>query len=283
MTWRSQSIGYAKYSANRRLCLDRMTPDGILRVRWKSGTARGYTDLFPLEWFDNNGERKGSVHLVQDGRGKRYRAKCDVTVKQLRADLNYEPYRAFNVAQGMELGILRLHFADSDRLHISRAEWKPADATGFVAADVRLTEFELPHFGQYRPNKKPSSKVMRPRRERPRQRSFRKVLTVIYGGRCCISGCAIPEALEGAHIEPYTGPTSDHPQNGLLLRRDLHALFDAGLLRVEPKSRAIHLDPRVADSPDYKELDGRKLGEPVHRYRQHRPKQIVLLLRWQGR
>jgi putative restriction endonuclease len=66
------------------------------------------------------------------------------------------------------------------------------------------------------------------------QRGFRHALTAAYGGRCAISGCAIDGVLEAAHISPYRGVETNDPRNGLLLRSDLHTLFDLHLLTVLP-------------------------------------------------
>ncbi|WP_200883691.1 HNH endonuclease [Archangium violaceum] len=56
---------------------------------------------------------------------------------------------------------------------------------------------------------------------------------VAYGGRCALTDCEEPRVLEAAHIFPYHGPQTNHVTNGLLLRADLHVLFDLGLLRTE--------------------------------------------------
>jgi hypothetical protein len=54
---------------------------------------------------------------------------------------------------------------------------------------------------------------------------------VAYCGRCAISGCDIPEALEAAHLRGRDW-REGHNQaaDGILLRRDLHTLYDPGLL-----------------------------------------------------
>lgn len=72
------------------------------------------------------------------------------------------------------------------------------------------------------------------RRERLGQQWFRKQLVAAYDGRCAVSDCGVSEALEAAHIENYSGPKSQVASNGILLRRDLHALFDAHLISFEP-------------------------------------------------
>ncbi len=71
------------------------------------------------------------------------------------------------------------------------------------------------------------------RRERIGQQRFRNQLLDAYTGRCAVSGCNVNEALEAAHIENYSGPKSQVVSNGILLRRDLHSLFDAHLISFE--------------------------------------------------
>lgn len=94
---------------------------------------------------------------------------------------------------------------------------------------------------------------------RPLQRAFRDALFRTYSGRCVVSGCTVPEALEAAHIVPHTGdPTWDQAENGLLLRRDLHSLFDAFLWSVEPKSSSLQVSERLK-STDYAKLADRKV------------------------
>lgn len=87
------------------------------------------------------------------------------------------------------------------------------------------------------------------------QRTFRDALMRIYDGKCVVTGCAVRCALDAAHIVPWTGdPELDRPENGLLLRRDIHALFDAGLINVDPTSSRIKIDPSLL-TPDYSDLE----------------------------
>jgi putative restriction endonuclease len=73
-------------------------------------------------------------------------------------------------------------------------------------------------------------------RSRPRvgQGTFRARLLGAYGGRCAITGEHTQVVLDGAHIQPYLGPRSNRLQNGLLLTKEFHALFDEGLVTVTP-------------------------------------------------
>lgn len=64
------------------------------------------------------------------------------------------------------------------------------------------------------------------------QSRFRETVLEAYSRRCAISREGTEEILEAAHIQPYSGAASNHVQNGLALRTDLHKLFDAGLLTI---------------------------------------------------
>lgn len=93
------------------------------------------------------------------------------------------------------------------------------------------------------------------------QPKFRADLLDAYGGRCAISGYDAVEALEASHILPYHGPSTNQLANGLLLRADLHTLFDLGLLAVDSSGMEVLIAPPLRDSR-YAELVGAKLHVP---------------------
>lgn len=74
------------------------------------------------------------------------------------------------------------------------------------------------------------------------QGTFRVALLEAYGQRCAVTGCDVPAVLEAAHIMPYRNPAMNHVQNGLLLRADIHNLFDLGLLTIDPTDYRVVLD-----------------------------------------
>jgi hypothetical protein len=78
------------------------------------------------------------------------------------------------------------------------------------------------------------------------QRRFRSKLIQRYGPYCMITRCALLEIVDAAHIWPYRGDDDNHPANGLLLRTDLHTLFDLDLLGIEPSTLAVRLHPSVS-------------------------------------
>lgn len=100
--------------------------------------------------------------------------------------------------------------------------------------------------------------ALRQIRERQGQAAFRRNLLRRYGTRCMISGSTIDRIIDAAHIRPYRGESDNHEENGLLLRTDLHALYDLGLLGIEPVTLKIRLHPSLRKS-EYGELHGRKL------------------------
>lgn len=96
-------------------------------------------------------------------------------------------------------------------------------------------------------------------RARRGQAGFRDTLLRRYGPVCALSGICPSEALEAAHLYSYAELGVHHLDGGLLLRRDLHRLFDLGMIRVEPSSLTISLGPALQAFPQYTELEGRAL------------------------
>lgn len=94
------------------------------------------------------------------------------------------------------------------------------------------------------------------------QRDFRGSLLDAYAGKCAITGCELREVLEAAHIMPYRGPQTNHIQNGLLLRSDIHTLFDLRLLCINPADFSIVLSPQLLNS-EYSSLSGKALSLPA--------------------
>jgi putative restriction endonuclease len=66
------------------------------------------------------------------------------------------------------------------------------------------------------------------------QRGFRYAVTERYERRCAMTGERSLPALEAAHIKPYSNDGPHRVSNGLLLRADLHRLFDAGYITITP-------------------------------------------------
>ncbi|HLP39738.1 HNH endonuclease [Lacibacter sp.] len=66
------------------------------------------------------------------------------------------------------------------------------------------------------------------------QGAFRVLVTDAYSRKCAISGEKTLPVLEAAHIKPYAESGPHFISNALLLRSDLHKLFDSGYLTISP-------------------------------------------------
>lgn len=103
---------------------------------------------------------------------------------------------------------------------------------------------------------------------RPRlgQGSFRVMVTDAYERRCAATGERVLPALEAAHIKPYAEGGAHSVNNGLLLRRDLHSLFDAGYMTLGEGLR-IEVSRRIKEDwnngREYYKLHGSKIRCPA--------------------
>ncbi len=77
------------------------------------------------------------------------------------------------------------------------------------------------------------------------QAAFREKLRGRFNDTCLVTRCRLPDLLEAAHISPYRGEKDHHPSNGLLLRADIHTLFDLELLGIDPDTLEVRLHPKL--------------------------------------
>lgn len=97
---------------------------------------------------------------------------------------------------------------------------------------------------------------------RTEQAAFRRAVFLAYGGRCAVTGCAVPEVLEAAHLLGSKWREGMNTANdGVLLRRDIHALYDCGLLSFSSEGTVV-FDERVLG--EYGDLHGRSLRNVSH-------------------
>jgi hypothetical protein len=100
-------------------------------------------------------------------------------------------------------------------------------------------------------------------RLRQGQPGFRRRLLEAYDGRCAVTGTDVVDVLEAAHIEPHAQGGSMETSNGLLLRADLHTMFDLGLLAIDTSSWTVALHPRVRGTRTGSQLHGRAVRLPA--------------------
>lgn len=97
--------------------------------------------------------------------------------------------------------------------------------------------------------------------QRERQSKFRQSLIAAYSGTCAVSSTDVVDALQAAHIDPYRGRRSQVVQNGILLRADIHLLYDANLIAIEPETHVLRLADAIRGSV-YEQYAGRAIMTP---------------------
>jgi putative restriction endonuclease len=78
------------------------------------------------------------------------------------------------------------------------------------------------------------------------QGAFRVLVTDAYQRRCAVTGEKTLPVLEAAHIRPYSKQGPHRVANGILLRSDLHKLFDLGYVTVTP-DRKLEVSSRLKE------------------------------------
>lgn len=96
-------------------------------------------------------------------------------------------------------------------------------------------------------------------RVRKGQARFRQRLLSQFGAVCAISGSAPEAALEAGHLYSYAEIGKHHDDGGLLLRRDIHALFDRGDVTVDPTTQKVDVRSSLMRFEMYRSLHGTDL------------------------
>jgi Predicted restriction endonuclease len=148
---------------------------------------------------------------------------------------------------------------------LSEDSWKEV-IFGSSASTIPLSEDDIEITGtEFSPDdaeeaKERASRAVALRRGQPK---FRKKLLGIYGGACAVTGTLLPPVLEAAHIVPYMGEKTNHVTNGILLRADIHTLFDLGLLGINQSYEVV-----VSSSmkkTEYESYNGNKINLPANK------------------
>jgi putative restriction endonuclease len=101
------------------------------------------------------------------------------------------------------------------------------------------------------------------------QGSFRIIVTDAYERRCALTGERTLPVLDAAHIKPYSVHQRHEVSNGILMRSDLHRLFDEGYITIDPLDRRIQVSGRIREEfengKDYYKLHGQLVRDPTKR------------------
>jgi len=104
------------------------------------------------------------------------------------------------------------------------------------------------------------------------QREFRFRLLERVGAECAVLGPQPPQVLEAAHIQSFATTGKHDLDGGLILRRDIHTLFDAHLLTIDPDNMRVQVAPKLRIYKTYESLQ----SAPLHLAEHHHPKREFL-------
>lgn len=97
------------------------------------------------------------------------------------------------------------------------------------------------------------------------QGAFRVAITELYGRQCALTDGKVLPALDAAHIRPYADGGTHSKSNGILLRKDIHSVFDAGYATIDDAYKFI-VSEKVKEvfnnGNEYRRLHGVKMRLP---------------------
>lgn len=105
-------------------------------------------------------------------------------------------------------------------------------------------------------------RVLREIAARRGQSKFRKQLLGLYGAACAITHWDSEITLEAAHIVPVAKNGTSDVTNGILLRADIHTLFDLHCLSIDPECWEVRMAPFMQKTK-YSELQGSPVNLPA--------------------
>jgi hypothetical protein len=156
---------------------------------------------------------------------------------------------------------------DISRLRDDLARHEFSDPLSFVVEDKTEPTVD------YQPIQDEDTRQAYARRIRKGQSRFRKALHTLYGSRCAFTGTDEETVLEACHIISHAKTGNNSLDNGLLLRSDIHVLFDEHLMTLANDGKRILVHKDVT-APEYKKLNG-----VTSNLRPSTPESHLLLLR----
>ncbi|WP_433546554.1 HNH endonuclease [Streptomyces sp. CA-294286] len=157
--------------------------------------------------------------------------------------------------------LVALSLSRSDQQSIKAMD-RARTLAAVTARGIRLPRQErAPRTARQKPLELPGGRRRTTIAARRGQDVFRKALVARYGMICAATGPAPAEVLEAAHIRPFATTERHRVEEGLLLRADIHRLFDSGLLAISSDLR-VHVAPSLRGHLAYSELEGAPLHVP---------------------
>lgn len=208
-----------------------------------AGFLSGWASLSMSRAWEFFGETNGcSTELQMRTRIRRYRGAGDAGERDpeigcimLRDVHFFEPHEAMGPPPGWSGNIVQGRGYELDSGEGSYLEQ-------VLAALLRRAGMDLESAGRV-----PGGIFGAPRLTAVRvgQRAFKALVQEAYGRRCAVTGDKIVPVLQAAHIRPVNAAGENRVDNGMLLRSDVHTLFDRGYLGVHPERRRLMVSPRL--------------------------------------
>lgn len=150
------------------------------------------------------------------------------------------------------------------RVEAFEALWRTLEDGGYLPADAEDPDaFANGTFADADDALPELTCVLRAILRRRGQPAFRQTLLEAYDRKCAVTGSALDAVLEAAHIHAHADGGTMHVTNGLLLRSDLHTLFDLRQIAVNTESWTIEAHESVRAA--YERLHGATFHKPRNR------------------
>ena len=221
-------------------------PEGTTMSAWAIPEPLMHASLASLR-CEESGQKYSVQIFAEKQRIERCGESPDLTPYYQQFELRQNEMRLLKESRAMDVSVKR-----------ERATAHAETAEALTTAEKQLSElgfFDPEGIADARD--RVLSSIVR-RRGQP---AFRRNLLAAYDGRCAVTECAVECVLDAAHIVPYMGPETNHPSNGLLLRTDLHTLFDLKLLAVDVETMTLLVSPELSDT-FYWEYHGEPIRVP---------------------
>jgi putative restriction endonuclease len=210
-------------------------------------------------WRCSNGHEFGKP-LEADEPITKYVALFGGTFAPIKSPISAAQLKSAAVRPSDQLSIEELGLGGLERL-LNKADAKSLGmvlAAGFLRSPASDEADENSNADGVFSNADEREKILRAIKVRRGQSAFRRGLIKRYGGHCMVTGCEIQALLEAAHIAPYRNDTHNALNNGLLLRADIHTLFDLYLMRIDPQTLTVTFDQSMTDA-EYAAYHGTQL------------------------
>ena len=253
-----------------------------------------------LYWYDSQSQRVVWKSEISELDRFEYATKQELhnrLIDRFAEDPATDPYYADKSEQGYCIAfkvtpLQKLDLPKPDGFKFPQGGWLRGDdeaaqswlslagkPDGVFSGEIETVSSKLRADGYFDPAdaKDERTRKLREIVQRRGQPQFRDDLLQAYEGRCAVTGCDVAQALEAAHISPYSGDQSNHVTNGVLLRADIHTLFDLQLFGIEPETLRLKISASLIGTC-FEDLDGRCLSVPNQSVR---PSTAALQARWE--